>query len=348
MPYAFLTGASGFIGRHVALQLLHRGWSVKALRRSTSTHPMMDPLDVEWQLGALRNRDQVARAMEGCEVVFHVAADYRLWARKPVEMYESNVKGTVNVLQAAFDHRVERVIYTSSVGALGLTDDGSPADESTPVKLEDMVGHYKRSKFLAEREAERFVRMGLPIVLVHPSTPVGPGDHKPTPTGKILVDFLCGRMPAYLDTGMNFVDVRDVAEGHLLALEKGRVGEKYILGNRNMTLADLFRELHRISGVKVPTTRLPYGPVLAMAYLLQAVSTMTGHEPLVPLEGVRMARRRMYFDAGKAVRELGLPQTPLEKALRDAVDWFSENGYLCRPLPTDEAAPEKVPACGSR
>ncbi len=230
MATALVTGATGFIGSHVALHLLAKGWRVRALRRSTSLSPDIGKLDVEWYSGDIRNFDQVHSAMAGCEAVFHVAADYRLWARNPKEIYETNVAGTVNVLRAALLSRVERVVYTSSVGALGSRPDGKPADETTPVRLEDMVGHYKRSKFLAEREAERFLKQGLPVVMVHPSTPVGPGDHKPTPTGKIIVDFLNGRMPAFLDTGLNLIHVSDVAEGHLLALERGRVGEKYILG----------------------------------------------------------------------------------------------------------------------
>jgi len=328
MPNAFLTGATGFIGYHVGQQLLKAGWSIRALRRSTSSHPFLKDLEVEWCVGDLRNYDQVSKAMNNCEAVFHVAADYRLWARNPSEIYESNVIGTVNVFQAAIKHHVDRVVYTSSVGALGLNKDGSPADETIPVSLKDMVGHYKRSKYLAEREAERFLKMGLPIVMVHPSTPVGPGDHKPTPTGKILVDFLNGRMPAYLNTGLNLIDVRDVAAGHLLAFQAGRVGEKYILGNRNLTLAELFRDLQGISGIKAPAIRLPYTPVLCIAYLCRAASDLIGAEPLIPLEGVRMARHYMFFDASKAVRELGLPQTPLEKALRDAVTWFVENGYV--------------------
>ena len=213
--------------------------------------------------------------MAGCEAVFHVAADYRLWVRNPEELYETNVTGTINVLRAALLKRVERVVYTSSVGALGLRNDGKPADETTPVRLEDMVGHYKRSKFLAEREAERFLAQGLPVVMVHPSTPVGPGDHKPTPTGKIIVDFLNRRMPAYLDTGLNLIHVSDVAEGHLLALERGRVGEKYILGNQNLTLAEIFGLLEKVSGIPAPRFRLPYCPILFLGYLLR--SGVKGH-----------------------------------------------------------------------
>ncbi len=326
MGTAFLTGATGFIGCHVAVVLLKRGWRVKGLRRPGSTHPDL-PDGIEWATGDLRDGDGIRRAMAGCDVVFHVAADYRLWARNPSEIYETNVTGTFHVLDAALANAVERVVYTSSVGALGLNADGRPANEDTPVGIHDMVGHYKRSKYLAERKAEGFLSRGLQVVTVHPSTPVGPGDHKPTPTGKIIVDFLNRRMPAYLDTGLNLVDVRDVAEGHLLALEKGRTGGKYILGNENLTLAQIFALLESISDVPAPRIRLPYRPIYHLARLCEGLSKVTGKEPLIPLEGVKMARRRMFFDSTRAVSELGFPQTPVETALRDAVAWFRDNGY---------------------
>jgi dihydroflavonol-4-reductase len=267
-------------------------------------------------------------AMSGVEAVFHVAADYRLWARDPREIYESNVTGTVNIMQAALKTGVKRVVYTSTVGALGHIPDGTPADENTPVCLDDMVGHYKRSKFMAEREAEKFLDKGLPLVFVHPSTPVGPGDHKPTPTGKIIVDFLNRKMPAYLDTGLNLVDVRDVAEGHRLAFERGAVGEKYILGNRNLTLAEIFAMLEEISGVPAPKIRLPYTPILWLAGSLHFLSFLTGRQPPIPYEGVKMAAKRMFFDSSKAILDLGLPQTGVETALSDAVQWFRQNGYV--------------------
>jgi dihydroflavonol-4-reductase len=327
MPVAFITGAAGFVGSHVATSLLCRGWELRALCRSPRS---ADVPGMQWFTGDLRNPARVQDAMSGAQAVFHVAADYRLWAKNPREIYDNNVTGTINVMQAALAARVERVVYTSSVGALGLTPDGTPADETTPVSLNDMVGHYKRSKFLAERETEKFLQKGLPVVFVHPSTPVGPGDHKPTPTGRIIVDFLNRKMPAYLETGLNLVDVRDVAEGHRLALEKGRIGEKYILGNRNLTLAQIFSVLEKISGVKAPTVKLPYGPTLWLARFFRLVSLVTRRPPLVPYEGVKMAAKRMYFDCSKAVRELGLPQTPVETALSDAVAWFSQNGYVKR------------------
>ena len=327
MPTAFVTGATGFIGHHVASALVRKGWRVRALRRQSSKHPFALP-EIDWKIGDIRNPDQLLSAIKGAEAVFHVAADYRLWARNPGEIYENNVGGTINVLNAALSTGVERVVYTSTVGALGLNTDGTPADEKTPVSLDDMVGHYKRSKFLAEREAEKFLQKGLPIVIVHPSTPVGPGDHKPTPTGKILVDFLNRKMPAYLDTGLNLIDVRDVAEGHCRALEAGTVGEKYILGNINLTLAEIFKLLEEISGIRAPRFRLPYRPILLLARFFHLLSFVTRSEPLIPYEGVRMAAKRMFFDPSKAVRELKLPQTPIKTALTDAVSWFKANGYV--------------------
>ncbi|MGC8491265.1 MAG: hopanoid-associated sugar epimerase [Syntrophobacteraceae bacterium] len=327
MPVAFITGATGFVGHHVATVLLQNGWEVRALCRARSPQCFVAS-GLEWFTGDIRNPARIVEAMNGVQAVFHVAADYRLWAKDPREIYESNVTGTINVMQAALTSGVERVVHTSSVGALGLHRDGTPADENTPVCLDDMVGHYKRSKFLAEREAEKFLQKGLPVVFVHPSTPVGPGDHKPTPTGKIIVDFLNRKMPAYLETGLNIVDVRDVAEGHRLAFEKGTVGEKYILGNRNLSLAQIFSMLEKISGVRAPTVKLPYTPILWLARFFQLASFVTRREPMIPFEGVKMAAKRMYFDSSRAVRELGLPQTPVETALSDAVGWFTQNGYV--------------------
>jgi dihydroflavonol-4-reductase len=231
------------------------------------------------------------------------------------------------VLDAALVNGIERVVYTSTVGALGFQGNGSPADETTPSRFADMVGHYKRSKYLAERRAESFLSRGLDLVFVHPSTPVGPGDYKPTPTGKIIVDFLCRKIPAYVDTGLNLIHVKDVAAGHLLALERGRSGEKYVLGNQNLTLSEILLMLERVSGIPASRRRLPHGPVLVAAYMSEFFSRVTGKEPLIPVDAVRMARKHMYFDASKAVRELGLPQTPVWLALREAVEWFRVNGY---------------------
>jgi dihydroflavonol-4-reductase len=330
MPIAFVTGATGFVGSHVTLVLLNKGWSVRALKRDGLIQSRLTAKEVDWCTGDIRDFDRVRRLMAGCDSLFHVAADYRLWARIPAEIYENNVQGTDNVLRAALVNNVDRVVYTSSVGALGLNRDGTPADENTPVGLQDMVGHYKKSKFLAERIAEDYVRRGLPLVIVNPSTPVGPGDHKPTPTGKIIVDFLNGKMPAYLNTGLNLVHVRDVAAGHLLALENGRIGEKYILGNQNLTLAEIFELLQKVSTLPAPRFRLPYRPVLCLAYLNELISRLTGIEPLIPCEGVKMAHRYMFFDSGKAIRELGYTQTPVIDALAEAVAWYRECGYIKR------------------
>jgi dihydroflavonol-4-reductase len=327
MPTAFVTGATGFVGHHLVQLLLRKGWEVTALRRGDSPSPFRNLGGVRWCVGDIRDLDFIRRAMTGSTVLFHVAADYRLWVKNPLEMYESNVAGTGVVLEAALANGIERVVYTSTVGVLGFQGNGLPANETTPSGLTDMVGHYKRSKFLAERRAESFVSRGLDLVCVLPSTPVGPGDYKPTPTGKIIVDFLCRKLPAYVDTGLNLIHVEDVAAGHLLALERGRSGEKYILGNQNLTLSEILLVLEKVSGIRASRCRLPLGPVLLAAHVSELFSRVTGKEPLIPLEGVRMARKHMYFDASKAVRELGLPQTPVWLALREAVEWFRMNGY---------------------
>jgi len=279
-------------------------------------------------IGDLRDADSLQRAVADCEAVFHCAADYRFYAADPRELYDSNVEGTRNVMRAAASAGVNKVVYTSSVGALGLHLDGSPANESTPVALEDMVGHYKRSKYLAERVADQWVAKGLPVVIVNPSAPVGDGDLKPTATGKMILDFLKRKVPAYVDTGLNLVDVRDVALGHVLAAEKGQVGQKYILGNQDMTLTEIFQALSEITGLSAPRVQLPHWIPLIFAALETSVSRWVGREPSVPLEAVKLSRYRMFFDASKAVRDLGFPQTPVEKPLRRAVEWFRENGYV--------------------
>ncbi|HWP35748.1 MAG TPA: hopanoid-associated sugar epimerase [Thermodesulfobacteriota bacterium] len=331
MPERVLvTGATGFVGNAVARRLVARGDRVRVLVRPGADRRLLAGLDVEPVAGDLRDPASLDRAMAGVETCYHVAASYRLWSPDPRELYESNVTGTRNLLAAAERAGVRRVVYTSTVGTLGVPK-GGVGTETTPVGLADMVGHYKRSKFLAEREAEAAAARGVPVVIVNPSTPVGPGDVKPTPTGQIIVDFLNGRMPAYVDTGLNLIDVEDVAAGHLLAAARGRVGEKYILGHRNLWLAEILAILARIAGRPAPRLKLPLAAVLPLAWASQVVADrVTRRPPRIPLEGVRMARRPMFFDAAKAVRELGLPQSPVEAALERAVRWFEAHGYVRR------------------
>lgn len=327
---AFVTGATGFIGAAIVRELLKEGIQVRVLVRPGADTRNLQGLDLEFRQGELCDPASLKAGITGCTQVFHVAADYRLWTRDPATMYRANVDGTRAVLEAAEAASVERVVYTSSVGTLGNPGDGTPGTEDTPVTFADMVGHYKKSKFLAEREAERFLERGLPLVIVNPSTPVGPHDIKPTPTGKIIVDFLNHKMPAYLDTGLNLISVEDCARGHLLAARQGRVGRKYILGNRNLTLREIFTMLSAITGLPAPRVRLPYYPILAAAWVNEGLARLTGREPLIPLAGVQMARKFMFFDPSRAVTELGLPQTPVETALEQAVAWFRANGHLER------------------
>ena len=323
----FVTGATGFIGASLVRELLREGYAVKALARPSSARRNLAGLDIEVCEGDLCTPDSLAKGLAGCDTLYHAAADYRLWTKNPAAMYDINVGGTRNVLQAALDRGLSRVVYTSSVGTLGNPGDGTPGSESTPVFLADMVGPYKKSKFLAEREAEGFVARGLPLVIVNPSTPVGPLDVKPTPTGKIIVDFLNGQMPAYLDTGLNIIDVEDCARGHILAARHGRVGEKYILGNENLTLREIFALLAGIAGRPAPRIRLPYSPILLAAYVNEGIARLTGREPLIPLAGVQMAAKFMFFDSAKAVSDLGLPRRPAAEALARAVEWFRTEGY---------------------
>ncbi|WP_242343412.1 hopanoid-associated sugar epimerase [Anaeromyxobacter terrae] len=328
---ALVTGATGFVGANVVRLLLERGAEVRVLVRPGSPRTNVDGLPVELALGDLRDRDAVRRAVRGCRRVFHVAADYRFWARDPRELYASNVDGTVHVMDACLAEGVERVVHTSTVGTVGLSALPTPCDETTPLARGQLTSHYKRSKLAGERAALAYVARGLAVVVVNPSAPVGAWDVKPTPTGRILVDFARGRLPAFVDTGLNVVHARDVAEGHLLAAERGRVGERYILGHRNMTLAEILAEVGAILGRPAPRVRLPYLAALAVGALDTAVSRLVTHRPpSVALEAVRMARRRMFFDAAKAVRELGLPQTPVRIAFEDALAWFGERGYLPR------------------
>jgi len=327
----FLTGSTGFVGWHVLQALVRRGDSVRCLVRDSSRH-LLDGLPVDPVPGDLRDPGSLLRGIDGCEQVFHCAADYRLFVPDPREMYAANVDGTRNVLAAAARCAVGKIVYTSTVGALGLLPDGTPANEITPVHVRDMIGHYKRSKFLAERVADEYAARGLPVVIVNPSAPVGERDVKPTATGRMILDFLRGRIRAYVDTGLNVVDVRDVAAGHLLAAERGHAGERYILGHRDMTLKEILDTLSVIAGLAAPRVRLPHWVPLTAAAIDTGFARLRGRVPRLHLDAVRLSRHRMFFDPGKAVRELGLPQTPVEQPLRRAIDWFREHGYVDRTL----------------
>jgi dihydroflavonol-4-reductase len=323
-----VTGGTGFVGANVVRLLLQRGIEVRALVRPRSDTRNLDSLDVELVAGDLRDRVSLEAALEGCATVYYVAAMYALWTSDPRQIYDSNVTGTVNLLEAAGMAGVRRIVYTSSVATIGLPKDGTPATEEVALRPEELVSDYKRSKYLAEQEVLKYAQRGLPVVIVNPSFPVGAWDVKPTPSGQIIVNFLRGKIPAYVNTGLNVVDVEDVALGHLLAAEKGRIGERYILGNANLTLPAMFQLLQQVSGVRAPSIRIPYG----LAYLSACVSefvanTVTHTPPFVTLAGVKLSRKRMFFDASKAVRELGFPQTSAVEALRKAVEWFRRHGY---------------------
>jgi dihydroflavonol-4-reductase len=319
-----ITGATGFVGWHVARKLLERGYRVRALARDPAKLRELE--GVEAVRGDLRDAGSLERAVEGCGVVYHVAADYRLWTREPEEMFRSNVEGTRGVLDAARRAGVDRVVYTSTVGCVGVPKDDL-GDERTPVNLEDMTGPYKRSKFLAERVALEFAEGGFQVVIVNPTAPVGDHDIKPTPTGRMVVDFVRGAMPGFIDTGLNLVDVRDVAEGHILACEQGRPGERYILGSENLTLRQIFSSLAETIGKPAPRLRVPYPVAYAAGMVSTAWASVTGKEPLAPLDGVRMARKKMWVRHDKAERELGYSPGSAAVALRRAVEWFRANGY---------------------
>lgn len=325
---ALVTGATGFIGFHLTKILKEKSFEVRALVREESNILDLERLDIELVKGDVRDFDSVCKALEGCQYLYHLAADYRLWVPNPKAMYETNVQGTRNIMQAALKAGTEMVVYTSTVGVLATSVNGKPSNEKTPISFDEMVGHYKKSKFIAEKEVHNFIKKGVPAVIVNPSTPIGSMDRKPTPTGKIIVDFLNGKMPAYLDTGLNFVDVTDVAMGHWLASIYGNVGERYVLGNKNMTLRQFLETLAGLAGKKPPRIRLPFLPVLLAAYVNEAFASWITHTPpKIPLTGVKMARKYMFFDCSKAIKNLKMPQSSIEAALKMAVNWFIENGY---------------------
>ena len=322
-----VTGAAGFLGSHVARQLLARKQSVRVLLRPTSQNRAIADLTLEYATGDLRDPASLDRAMNGVRRVFHVAADYRLWAHRPKEIYESNVTGTKNVLEAAKRAGVEQFIYTSTVATVAVDRPQLP-NEATESQLGEMVGHYKRSKWLAEKEALNAAKRGLPLIVVMPTTPVGPGDWKPTPTGKIILDFLNGKMPGYVETGLNFVGVEDCATGHLLAAEKGKIGERYLLGAENLTLKQVLDELEKITGLPAPRLKIPHGLALGAAYVETAFSRLVGREPQIPVEGVKIARHLMFVDCSRGQRELGFRPGPVAAALERAVRWYEANGYV--------------------
>jgi dihydroflavonol-4-reductase len=323
-----VTGATGFVGSAVAKALVGSGSAVRVLVRSGSDRSNLQELPVEIVVGDLTDRASLDRGLAGCSGLYHVAADYRLGTRVPAELYRSNVEGTRNILDAAREAGIGRMVYTSSVATIGLPADGSPGEEATPVALDDMIGHYKRSKYLAEEIVLSAARSGFPVVIVNPSTPIGPRDVKPTPTGRIVLDAACGRTPAYVDTGLNIVHVDDVAAGHLLAFERGRIGERYILGGADMTLREVLSQIAELVGRKPPRIRLPLAAVLPVAFLAEAFAHVSGRTTRISVESVRMARKRMFFSSAKAVRDLGYSSRPARAAFEDALTWFRGRGLL--------------------
>jgi dihydroflavonol-4-reductase len=326
---SLVTGANGFVGAAVVRRLLASGEPVRGLVRRSSDRRNLAGLDVDLVEGDLRDRSSLRHALAGCRCVFHVAADYRLWVPDPAPMHAINVDGSVNVLECAADADVEKMIYTSSVAVLGINADRTPADESTPVTVDDMIGHYKRSKFLAEAAVRRrSAEIGFPVVTVNPSTPIGPRDVRPTPTGRIIVDAASGRMPAFVDTGLNIVHVDDVATGHVLARDRGTAGERYVLGGDDMGLEQILTTVAQLTGRRPPRLRLPHAAVYPVAAIAECVARLTGREPPVTLDGLRMSRKHMYFSSAKARAALGYEWRPPVDAIRDAIDWFRDNGYL--------------------
>jgi dihydroflavonol-4-reductase len=322
-----VTGAAGFLGSHVTRQLVSRGESVRVLMRPSSNNRAISDLSLEYVTGDLRDKASLERAMNGVKRVFHVAADYRLWAKRPQDIYDSNVGGTKNLLAAAKNAGIEQLIYTSTVATIAVDRPELP-NESTDAKLEEMVGHYKRSKWMAEKEVLLAAKDGLPVIVAMPTTPVGPWDWKPTPTGKIILDFLNGKMPGYVETGLNFVGVEECAAGHLLVAERGKIGERYLLGAENLTLKGLLDLLAGITGLRAPSMKIPHGVALGVAYVESAFSRLVGKEPQIPVEGVKIAQHKMFVDCSRARRELGFQPGPVAAALERAVRWYRANGYV--------------------
>ena len=323
-----VTGATGFVGSAVARTLLKAGQLVRALARPKSDRRNLKGLSVEIVQGSLEDPDSLAAAVGGCRYLFHVAADYRLWVPDPAPMFRANVEGTRELMLAALAAGIERIVYTSSVATLGVVPDGV-ADEDTSSRAEDMIGPYKLSKFQAERVVRKLVaERALPAVIVNPSTPIGPGDIKPTPTGRLIVEAARGRVPGFVDTGLNVAHVDDVAIGHLLAAEAGQIGRRYILGGENLSLAEILTEVARVTGRRPPAFKIPYAAIIPVAVGAEALARLTGREPFVTLDGARMSQKKMFFSSARAVRELGYAPRPARQALADAVAWFKTNGYL--------------------
>jgi dihydroflavonol-4-reductase len=322
-----VTGAAGFLGSHVTRQLVARGEEVRVLIRASSSNRAISDLPLEYVTGDLRDASSLERAMKGVQRVFHVAADYRLWAKRSQDIYDSNVGGTKNLLAAAKTAGVSQLIYTSTVATIAVDRPELP-NEFTDSKLEEMIGHYKRSKWMAEQEALKAAKEGLPVIVAMPTTPVGPWDWKPTPTGKIILDFLNGKMPGYVETGLNFVGVEECAAGHLLVAERGKVGERYLLGAENLTLKEMLDTLAKLTGLPAPGMKIPHAVALGVAYVESTLSRLVGREPQIPVEGVKIAQHKMFVDCSRAQKELGFQPGPAAAALERAVRWYQANGYV--------------------
>jgi len=342
----FLTGATGFVGNHVARAYAAQGASLRLLTRTTSNLAALEGFAADLITGDLRQPQKLRTALRGCDALVHVAADYRLWVRDPKEMYAANVDGTRELLRIAREEGIAKVVYTSSVATMGFKADGTIVDEATPVSLADMIGHYKRSKFLGEQEAIASARAGQHVMVLNPTTPIGPGDAKPTPTGRIFVDFLNRKFPAYVDTGLNLVDVTEVARMHVVALERGTPGERYILGGENLTLKQILDRMSAITGLPSPTMKVPHAVALAFAFFDETITgKLRGKEPRATVEAVRMGRKFMFASSAKAERDLGFRVLPIYNAMRAAIDWFIEHGYATRPdlAPPPSTAQPSVP-----